>query len=148
MRDIYFEWDDTKSRNNKRKHGVSFDEAQTVFFDENAIRDYDPDYSEDEDRFIMLGMSFTLRVLVVCHCYRSDDKVIRIISARRATKEKQPFTGGDLMRAQYDFSKMKGEKNPYVKHLKQPVTIRLDKSFGRVFESHGKRDGNALSKPY
>jgi hypothetical protein len=87
MNDIRFEWDESKSRENKRKHGVSFDEAQTVFFDENAIRYYDPDHSEDEDRFIMLGMSFKLRVLVVCHCYRLDDRVIRIISARKANKK-------------------------------------------------------------
>jgi uncharacterized DUF497 family protein len=65
---------------------VSFEEAQTVFLDENAVRYFDPDHSEDEDRFIMLGMSFTLRVLVVCHCYREDDSVIRIISARKADK--------------------------------------------------------------
>ena len=87
MSDIRFEWDESKNRENKRKHGVSFDEAQTVFLDENAIRYYDPDHSEDEDRFIMLGMSFKLRVLVVCHCYRLDDKVIRIVSARRANKK-------------------------------------------------------------
>jgi uncharacterized DUF497 family protein len=86
MNDIRFEWDEKKSRQNKRKHGVSFDEAQTVLFDENAIRYHDPDHSEDEDRFIMLGMSLKLRVLVVCHCYRSDDKAIRIISARKANK--------------------------------------------------------------
>ena len=85
--DIRFEWDEGKSRENKRKHGVSFDEAQTVFLDENAIRYYDPDHSEDEDRFIMLGMSFKLRVLVVCHCYRLDDKVIRIVSARKANNK-------------------------------------------------------------
>ncbi len=84
---IRFEWDERKSRQNKRKHGVSFDEAQTVFLDENAIRYHDPDHSEDEDRFIMLGMSFKLRVLVVCHCYRSDDKVIRIVSARKANRK-------------------------------------------------------------
>lgn len=87
MSDIRFEWDESKSRTNKRKHGVSFDEAQTVFLDENAIRYYDPDHSEDEDRFIMLGMSFKLRVLVVCHCYRLDDKIIRIISARKANNK-------------------------------------------------------------
>jgi uncharacterized DUF497 family protein len=86
MGDIRFEWNEKKSRQNKRKHGVSFDEAQTVFLDENAIRYHDPDHSEDEDRFIMLGMSLKLRVLVVCHCYRSDDKVIRIVSARKANK--------------------------------------------------------------
>ena len=72
-----------------RKHKVSFEEAQTVFLDENAIRFFDPDHSRDEDRFIMLGMSFTLRVLVVCHCYREDDSVIRIISARKADKREQ-----------------------------------------------------------
>jgi len=89
MSDICFEWDEKKSRANKRKHKVSFEEARTVFLDENAIRYFDPDHSDDEDRFLMLGMSFTLRVLVVCHCYRSDDSVIRIISARKANKREQ-----------------------------------------------------------
>jgi len=84
MNGLRFEWDKKKSRENKRRHGVSFEEAQTVFLDENAIRYYDPDHSHDEDRFIMLGMSYTLRVLVVCHCYHVDDTVIRIISARKA----------------------------------------------------------------
>jgi len=87
MSDIRFEWDESKSLKNKRKHGVSFDEAQTVFLDENAIRYDDPDHSEDEDRLIMLGMSFKLRVLLVCHCYRLDDKAIRIVSARKANKK-------------------------------------------------------------
>ena len=89
MSAIHFEWDKDKSRENKRKHKVSFEEAQTVFLDENAIRFFDPDHSQDEDRFIMLGMSFTLRVLVVCHCYREDDLVIRIISARKADRREQ-----------------------------------------------------------
>ena len=87
MNDIRIEWDESKSRLNLKKHGVSFDEAQSVFLDENAIRYYDPDHSDDEDRVIMLGMSFQLRVLVVCHCYRSDDKIIRIISARKANRK-------------------------------------------------------------
>jgi uncharacterized protein len=64
-------------------------DTQTVFLDENAIRYFDPDHSDDEDRFIMLGMSFTLRVLVVCHCYREDDSIIRIISVRKAKKREQ-----------------------------------------------------------
>jgi len=89
MSDITFEWDERKNRENRRKHKISFEEAQTVFLDENAIRYFDPDHSEDEDRFIMLGMSFSLRVLVVCHCYREDDSVIRIISARKADKREQ-----------------------------------------------------------
>ena len=89
MSDIRFEWDERKNRQNKRKHGVTFEEAQTVFLDENAIRYFDPDHSEDEDRFLMLGMSFTLRVLVVCHCHRAGEFVIRIISARKADKREQ-----------------------------------------------------------
>jgi len=89
MSDLHFEWDERKSRENKRKHKVSFEEAQTVFLDENAMRFFDPDHSADEDRFLMLGMSFTLRVLVVCHCYRVDESVIRIISARKADKRER-----------------------------------------------------------
>ena len=87
MNGIQFKWDENKNRKNKREHGVSFEEAQTVFLDENAIRFFDPDHSEEEDRFIMLGVSFKLRVLVVCHCYRENDEVIRLISARKADKE-------------------------------------------------------------
>ena len=87
MSGIQFKWDENKNRKNKREHGVSFEEAQTVFLDENAMRFFDPDHSEEEDRFIMLGVSFKLRVLVVCHCYRENDKVIRLISARKADKE-------------------------------------------------------------
>ena len=69
MREIRFEWDEAKSRENKRKHGISFEDAQTVFLDGNAIRYFDPDHSSDKDRFLMLGISFQLRVLVVCHCF-------------------------------------------------------------------------------
>jgi uncharacterized protein len=86
MNEILFEWDENKNKENIKKHKVSFEEAQTVFLDENAIRFFDPDHSQDEDRFIMLGMSYRLRVVVVCHCYRKDDTVIRIISARKADK--------------------------------------------------------------
>ena len=86
MDDIRFEWDKAKAALNKRKHGVSFEEAQTVFYDEHAIEFFDPDHSESEDRFIMLGLSFELRLLVVCHCVRETQSVIRIISARKATR--------------------------------------------------------------
>ena len=87
MDEIQFVWDDQRSRENKRKHKVSFEEARTVFLDENAIRFFDPDHSENEDHFLMIGMSFTLRVLVVSHCYKENDSVIRIISARKADKK-------------------------------------------------------------
>ena len=86
MSEIRFEWDERKNRLNIKKHRVSFEEAQTVFYDENAIRYYDPDHSGDEDRFIMLGLSYKLRVLVVCHCCRQDETIIRIISARKADR--------------------------------------------------------------
>jgi len=81
-----FEWDENKARINQQKHGVSFEEAATVFDDADALQIFDPDHSEAEDRFIMLGMSAVLRILVVCHCYRADDNIIRIISARKATR--------------------------------------------------------------
>ncbi|MDY0274922.1 MAG: BrnT family toxin [Desulfomicrobium sp.] len=81
-----FSWDKEKAASNQRKHGVSFEEAQTVFLDCNALRIYDPDHSKNEDRFILLGLSSTLRMLVVCHSYREGEQRIRIISARKATK--------------------------------------------------------------
>ena len=87
MAEIKFAWDEGKDRLNKRKHGVSFEEAKTVFYDENAIQFPDPDHSRDEDRFLMLGVSYRLRVLMVCHCFRENDSSIRIISARKATKK-------------------------------------------------------------
>lgn len=86
MKDLHFEWDEAKEKANIAKHSVSFDEAKTVFYDENARLITDPDHSEDEDRFILMGLSSSLRLLVVCHCYRVDEKVIRIISARKATR--------------------------------------------------------------
>jgi hypothetical protein len=88
---IKFEWDPGKDHSNQRKHGVSFEEAQSVFFDENAIQFYDEDHSEAEDRFIMLGLSLRSRILVVCHCERASGKVIRIISARKATSSERKY---------------------------------------------------------
>jgi len=87
MDDLRFVWDGSKNRINIQKHGISFEEAQTVFLDEKAIRYFDPDHSRDEDRFLMLGLSLKLRRLVVCHCYKENDTVIRIVSARKADKK-------------------------------------------------------------
>jgi uncharacterized protein len=89
MKRFEFSWDPAKARNNKRKHAVSFEEAQTVFYDDNARLIYDPDHSKEEERFILLGMSATLRLLLVCHSYRGGESIIRIISARRASKTEQ-----------------------------------------------------------
>lgn len=81
-----FVWDEPKASANRKKHKVSFEEAQTVFEDPEALRIYDPDHSEEEERFLLLGLSSNIRVLVVCHCYRESEEQIRIISARKATK--------------------------------------------------------------
>ncbi len=92
MQELRFVWDESKNQANQRKHGVSFEEAESAFLDENAQVYFDPDHSGAsgaEDRFILLGMSFHLRVLVICHCYRERDLLIRIISARKADKGEQ-----------------------------------------------------------
>jgi len=87
--ELRFSWDLRKARSNERKHRVAFEEAQTAFFDEQALLREDPDASEGEQRFVLLGLSSTLRVLLVCHCLREGGDVIRIISARRATKTEE-----------------------------------------------------------
>ncbi|MFQ5739920.1 MAG: BrnT family toxin [Acidobacteriota bacterium] len=89
MEALQFGWDERKNRSNAKKHGVGFEEARTAFYDEHAVRFSDPDHSEDEDRFVLLGMSFKLRVVVVCHCYRESGRVIRLISARKADKNEE-----------------------------------------------------------
>lgn len=86
MKELRFLWDLSKDKANIRKHGVGFEEARTVFYDPRAILYFDPDHSEDEDGFILLGFSASLKVLIVCHCYREKDSLIRIISARKADK--------------------------------------------------------------
>ena len=86
METISFEWDENKNSVNKEKHHISFEEASTVFYDENALVISDPDHSEKEERFIILGMSAAANLLVVCHCLRRSATVIRIISARKATR--------------------------------------------------------------
>ncbi len=86
MTDLRFEWDERKDRTNRRKHRVSFEEAATAFADESGLLIGDPDHLDDEDRFVLLGLSSAIRLLVVVHCYRESDSVIRIISARKATK--------------------------------------------------------------
>jgi uncharacterized DUF497 family protein len=95
---IRFEWDPRKAAVNLRKHGVPFEEARTVFLDENALLRPDEDHSDDEDRFLLLGLSGRLRTVVVCHCYRQEEDVIRLISARKANSDE---------RRQYDDRRMR-----------------------------------------
>jgi len=89
MQPITFDWDRKKSISNQKKHGISFEEAQTVFVDENAFLVHDPDHSDESDRFILLGLCARLRILVVCHCYRRGEEQVRIISARKAARSEQ-----------------------------------------------------------
>lgn len=83
---VKFEWDENKNELNQKKHKISFEEAKTVFYDEEALLIDDPEHSQEEARFIILGLSKRANLLVVCHCYRASESVIRIISARKATK--------------------------------------------------------------
>ena len=94
MKAISFQWDDKKAAKNLEKHGISFEEAKTVFWDPYARLIHDPDHSSDEDRFILLGMSQKMNILIICHCYKERDEVIRIISARKATKAESNNYGG------------------------------------------------------
>ena len=87
MKDVCFEWNEAKSKANIRKHGISFEEAKSVFFDEYALLIADPDHSETEDRFVLLGLSARLRLLLVCHCFEVEDKLIRVISCRKAARK-------------------------------------------------------------
>nr|WP_233120902.1 BrnT family toxin [Chlorobium sp. KB01] len=90
-----FQWDNNKARSNSEKHGVTFQEAKTVFYDEFADQYFDQKNSDEEDRFLLLGRSIHSRILMVCHCYRESDNVIRIISARKATKSETKFYRGN-----------------------------------------------------
>ena len=93
---IKFEWDEAKAKSNIKKHGINFEEAKSVFFDEYAIQFYDDESSQlEEGRFLMLGTSNQANVLLVCHCERQEGEIIRIISARKATKsERKYYEGG------------------------------------------------------
>lgn len=91
---IKFEWDSAKAAANREKHGISFEEARSVFHDEDAVQFFDDEHSGDEERFLMLGMSMHGRLLLVCHCERGAGDVVRIISARKATRRESAFYGG------------------------------------------------------
>lgn len=91
---IKFEWDPPKAVANLKKHQVSFEEAKSVFYDEFAVQFFDEEHSGDEERFIMLGLSSGAKLLIVCHCEREEGSVVRIISARKATKRESAFYQG------------------------------------------------------
>ena len=101
MKDINFEWDENKNKTNQKKHGINFEEAKTIFYDDNAILFDDPEHSIEEERFLILGISKHENLCIVSHCYRSGDNMIRIISARKATKIEvktyNSYAGGDIL---------------------------------------------------
>lgn len=92
---LKFQWNDTKAAENQIKHGISFEEAETVFYDPFAIEFYDDENSQWEDRFLLLGISSNLNLLMICHCFRESDSIIRIISARKATKNEAKYYTGE-----------------------------------------------------
>ena len=92
---IKFEWDSTKADSNIKKHGISLEEAKSVFYDELAIQFYQNDNDVGEDRFLLLGQSATHKILMICHCERDAGNIVRIISARKATKNERKFYEGD-----------------------------------------------------
>jgi len=94
MNRLIFEWDNEKNRINQKKHRISFEEAESVFYDDNAIQFWDEDHSDAEDRFLLLGRSFKMRILLIVHCYREQESIIRIISARKATKNESEHYRG------------------------------------------------------
>lgn len=93
---IKFDWDSAKAAANIKKHGISFEEAQSVFYDEFAVQFFDEEHSTGEERFLLLGMSTRGRLLLICHCEREAGNIIRIISARKATKTESTFYGSDM----------------------------------------------------
>ena len=97
MEELGFNWDDNKAARNIKKHNISFEEAISVFYDENAIEFYDPEHSDKEDRFLMIGLSWRLRVIVVSYCLRNKGLEIRIISARKASKKEHQFYVGRIL---------------------------------------------------
>ena len=139
MDEIIFEWDLVKADLNYTKHKVTFEEAKSVFYDENAIIIADPDHSSmDEDRFVMRGLSSELHMLVVCHCYRENDR-FESFRPEKQIRLKPHNMEEDKMRGHYDFSN--GIKNPYADRLKKQITIRLDDQVIEYFKNMADETG-------
>jgi hypothetical protein len=140
---LRFEWDERKNRGNRAKHGVWFEEAQSVFHDPNARLFHDPEHSEDEDRFILIGVSSTARVLVVIHCYTESDSAIRRFGS--FPRGKRPGGSFYFMKKEYNFSKMKEIKNPYI-GKKQAVGINLSPEVVDYFKALADETGLPYQK--
>ena len=124
MEYIHFTWSSSKDSQNLAKHGVSFEEARTAFFDEKARLMNDPEHSDQEDRFLLLGMSRKLRLLLVCHCYRGVRRRFELFRLGKPQLLSLNSIGGLDMRKEYDFSH--SVRNPYIRKLKKAISIRID----------------------
>ncbi len=138
MNSLSFEWDESKNISNQRKHGVSFEEASTVFTDELARLIPDPDHSEGEERFILMGVSAELKLLTVCHCEKAQTlfvlfQLVKLINLNENSMRNL------TMRKSYDFSK--SVKSPYAKRLKKQITIRLDENTILYFKNMAENKG-------
>ena len=156
MNRIRFVWDEEKNIINQEKHGVSFEEAQTVFYDDYALLEYDEEHSEEEDRFRILGLSKKGRLLIVVHCTRESESVIRLISSRKATetektgyeREKRLMKTVDerdeYLEKEFDFSK--AVRNPYAKKLHKKITINIDIDALEYFKDQSSESGIPYQK--
>ena len=148
MDTLRFEWDPNKNEINKKKHGLSFEAAKEVFYDEFAILFDDPDHSIEEDRFLIIGSIKSQKICIVSHCYRDNENCIRIISARQAAKtEQRIYLGGDSMRDEYNIS----ELNPRKKSLHEPAEKadyhQYRRRHHRLLQVSGRRQRHPLSDP-
>lgn len=139
---LIFEWDAKKNRANQKKHGVSFEEAQTVFFDDHAVEFYDDEYDGVEDRFLLLGVSAKLRILLVCHCLREGgNQNSHHIRTQGYPKRTTRISMGEAMKKEYNLAKMKKRKNPYASRLKKQVTIRMGTDIVAYFKAMAAETG-------
>ncbi len=137
---IEFQWDKEEATFNRQTHGISFVEAKSIFFDENARIIPDPEYPREEERFILIGLSVTVRQIVVCRCFKEGENMIRLLSARKATScESEQYWRVPVIQNNYDFSKAK--RNPYVKPLKKTITLKLDEETVSYFKSLSEDNG-------
>ena len=142
MDTIKFEWDENKNQTNQKKHGISFEEAKEVFFDDDAILFDDPEHSKGEERFLIIGLIQKEKICIVSHCYRDKENTIRIISARKATKnEKKIYTEVRNMKQEYDIKNLNPRKNPYAKQLKRQITINIDGNTIDFFKAQSQSAG-------
>ena len=148
MNDIEFEWDDDKNKINSKKHGISFEDAKSVFFDDDAILFEDPDHSIGEERFLIIGFSKIKKICIVSHCYREKNSIIRIISAREATKsEKKIYTKGlgDWCERRIRYKKSESEKKSIFKSVKETDHYKYKLQYNWLFSGTVTGIGDPIS---